>query len=234
MNCDEAIVLVGGLGTRLRGVVSDLPKPLAPVAGRPFLAWVLDHLADNGIRRVVLAAGYMAEKVQQCAGLQWKGMAVDYSIENQPLGTGGAIAQARDRLRGESAHVLNGDTFLRYRLGGLEEAVTAMDARLGVALASVADLSRYGAVEQRGEMISCFLEKGQSGPGWINAGSYFLGEEALRGLPAGDHAYSFETGVLAPMTAAGHVVGYRDTEGFVDIGVPEDYLRAQTMFGAAA
>ena len=233
MNCDEAIVLVGGLGTRLRGVVSDVPKPLAPVAGRPFLAWVLDHLADNGIRHVVLAAGYMAEKVRQSAGDDWNGMAVDYSIEAQPLGTGGAIAQARDLLRGDCAHVLNGDTYLRYRLAGLEEAVTAVDARIGVALASVADLSRYGAVEHRDGMISKFLEKGRHGPGWINAGSYFLGVEALRGLPAG-RAYSFETDVLTPMTGASHVAGFTDTEGFIDIGVPEDYLRAQAMFGTPA
>lgn len=230
MNCDEAIVLVGGLGTRLRGVVSDVPKPLAPVARRPFLAWVLDHLADNGIRRVILAAGYMAEKIRHAAGSEWKGMAVDYSIEQQPLGTGGAIAQARGRLHGPCAHVLNGDTYLRYRLAGLEDAVQASGARIGVALASVADLSRYGAVEQRGGMISRFLEKGASGPGWINAGSYFLGEQALRDLPEVG-AFSFETDVLASMTSAGLVAGYTDTDGFIDIGVPEDYLRAQAMFG---
>jgi D-glycero-alpha-D-manno-heptose 1-phosphate guanylyltransferase len=233
MNCDEAIVLVGGLGTRLRGVVSDVPKPLAPVAGRPFLAWVLDHLADNRIRRVVLAAGYMAEKIQQCAGNEWQGMAVDYSIEEKALGTGGAIAQARDRLRGDSAHILNGDTFLRYRLASLEDATRTAGARIGVALASVDDVSRYGAVEQRDGMISRFLEKGRSGQGLINAGSYFLGDQALRELPTA-RAFSFESDVLTPMTAAGQVVGYTATEGFIDIGVPEDYLRAQTLFGAAA
>lgn len=230
MSCDEAIVLVGGLGTRLRGVVSDVPKPLAPVAGRPFLAWVLDHLSSCGIRHTVLAAGYLAEKVQECAGREWNGMAIDYSIETETLGTGGAIGQARSFLHGDLAHVLNGDTFLRYQPAALEAATLASGAQIGVALARVDDLSRYGAVECRESRVTAFLEKGRSGPGLINAGCYFLRREALAGLPA-QSRYSFETEVLAPMTAAGKVAGFIATEGFIDIGVPDDYLRAQTMFG---
>lgn len=233
MNCDEAIVLVGGLGTRLRDVVSDVPKPLAPVAGRPFLAWLLDNLADNGIRHVVLAAGYMAEKVEQCAGRDWKGMAIHYSIEHAALGTGGAIAQAREALQGECAHVLNGDTFLRYLPVALERATRQADAEIGVALAQVPELARYGAVECQGPLVSAFLEKGRTGPGWINAGCYFLGAEALRALPSMGN-YSFETRVLAPMTAAGKVAGFTATSGFIDIGVPEDYRLAQSLFGNAA
>ena len=233
MNCDEAIVLVGGLGTRLRDVVSEVPKPLAPVAGRPFLAWVLDNLRDHGIRHVVLAAGYMADKVEQCAGRDWHGMAIDYSIETEALGTGGAIAQARQALRGEAAHVLNGDTFLRYRPAALERATRDAGAQMGVALAEVPDLARYGAVELEGPRVSAFLEKGRTGPGWINAGCYFLSEAALEALPATGN-YSFETRVLAPMTAAGKVAGFTDTQGFIDIGVPEDYRRAQSLFGNAA
>lgn len=233
MNCDEAIVLVGGLGTRLRGVVSDVPKPLAPVAGRPFLAWVLDNLRDNGIRHVVLAAGYMAEKVEQCAGRDWHGMAIDYSIEAEALGTGGAIAQARQSLRGKSTHVLNGDTFLRYRPTALELATREAGALIGVALAEVPELARYGAVERDGPLVSAFREKGRSGPGWINAGCYFLSGAALDALPATGN-YSFETRVLAPMTAAGKVAGFTDTDGFIDIGVPEDFQRAQSLFGNAA
>ena len=94
MATDEAIVLVGGLGTRLRAVVSDVPKPLAPVAGRPFLTWLLDHLAENDVRHVVLAAGYLAERVIDSIGREWRGMQVDYSVEATPLGTGGAVRQA--------------------------------------------------------------------------------------------------------------------------------------------
>lgn len=229
MNCDEAIVLVGGLGTRLRDVVSDVPKPLAPVAGRPFLGWVLDQLAENGIRHVVLAAGHMAQMIQDFAGRQWKGMSIVYSIEAQALGTGGAISQARGQLHGDCAHVLNGDTFLRYQPAALEAATRAAGAQIGVALARVDDLTRYGAVECDGPLVSAFLEKGRSGPGLINAGCYFLGSQALRSLPD-QTRYSFETEVLVPMVASGRVAGYADTADFIDIGVPDDYRRAQSKF----
>ena len=113
MRADEAIILAGGLGTRLRGMVSDVPKPLAPVAGRPFLAWVLDSMADGGIARIVLATGHMADKVEAAIGRSWRGMEVVYSVEPQPMGTGGAIALARNLLRGHGAHVINGDTYLQ-------------------------------------------------------------------------------------------------------------------------
>ena len=230
MPADEAIVLAGGLGTRLRIVVSDLPKPLAPVAGRPFLAWVLDHLAQRGIGRVVLAVGYMAESIREVVGTQWDGMAIDYSIEVRPLGTGGAVRQACAMLHGSQVHVLNGDTFLRYQPGALERSVKAVGASLGIALANVPDVSRFGAVECVDTRVTGFREKGSAGPGYINAGCYFLTEAAIAALPP-EECYSFETAVLAPMTAAGLVCGYTKTSGFIDVGVPEDFARAQVLFG---
>lgn len=232
MATDEAIVLVGGLGTRLRAVVSDVPKPLAPVAGRPFLTWLLDHLAENDVRHVVLAAGYLAERVIDSIGREWRGMQVDYSVEATPLGTGGAVRQACAMLWGNAAHVLNGDTFLRYDLRTLEQAVSRASADLGMALARVDDVSRYGAVIRDGTRIVGFKEKGESGPGYINAGSYYLTPTAIRALPA-EPTFSFETRMLAPMTAAGRVCGFDATNGFIDIGVPEDYQRAQNLFGDA-
>jgi D-glycero-alpha-D-manno-heptose 1-phosphate guanylyltransferase len=227
---DEAIVLVGGLGTRLRTVVSDVPKPLAPVAGRPFLAWLLDRLVENGIRHVVLAAGYLAERVVDCIGREWRGMNVDYSIETTPLGTGGAVRQACAMLQGDAVHVLNGDTFLRYDMHALEQATCRGGADLGMALARVENVARYGAVVSNGGPIVGFREKGESGSGYINAGSYFLTPAAVRALPA-EPAFSFETQVLVPLTAAGRVWGFDATSGFIDIGVPEDYQRAQSLFG---
>lgn len=232
MATDEAIVLVGGLGTRLRAVVSDVPKPLAPVAGRPFLTWLLDHLAENDVRHVVLAAGYLAERVIDSIGREWRGMQVDYSVEATPLGTGGAVRQACAMLWENAAHVLNGDTYLRYDLQTLEQAVSHAGADLGMALARVDDVSRYGAVIRDGTRIVGFKEKGESGPGYINAGSYYLTPTAIRALPA-EPTFSFETRMLAPMTAAGRVCGFDATSGFIDIGVPEDYQRAQNLFGDA-
>lgn len=230
MATEEAIVLVGGLGTRLRAVVSDVPKPLAPVAGRPFLAWLLDHLADNGMRHVVLAAGYLAERVVDSIGREWRGMEVNYSIESSPLGTGGAVRQACGLLRGDATHVLNGDTFLRYDMSALEQATRTAGSALGMALARVDDVARYGAVVCNAGRVDGFSEKGERGPGYINAGSYYLTSAALLALPK-DPAFSFEAKVLGPLTEAGKVCGYAATSGFIDIGVPEDYLRAQSVFG---
>jgi D-glycero-alpha-D-manno-heptose 1-phosphate guanylyltransferase len=233
MRSDEAIVLVGGLGTRLRDVVSDLPKPLAPVAGRPFLAWLLDQMAASGFRHVILAAGYMADKIEHVAGREWRGMDIDYSIESQPLGTGGAVRDAGRLLRGAGAHQLNVDTFHPYPPEHQEALLERHGGTIAMALANVPDVSRYGAVTCDGARVLGFQEKGVAGPGQINAGCYYLSAEAIGALPT-EAAYSFETAVLAPVTLAGQVRGCADTEGFIDIGVPEDYRRAQGLFGAPA
>lgn len=226
---DEAIVLVGGLGTRLRSVVADLPKPLAPVAGRPFLAHLLDQLATGGLRRVILATSYMAEKIEQAIGTRWAGMDIVYSKEPEPLGTGGAIRLAATLLHGDGVHLANGDTFLRYDPAAFERAVRVAGATLGIALAKVDDVRRYGAVEIDDGRVVAFREKGGSGPGLINAGSYFLTAAGLGALPSDEAAYSFESRVLLPSALHGQVAAFDDTRDFIDIGVPEDYARAQYL-----
>lgn len=229
---EEAIVLVGGLGTRLRTVVADLPKPLASVAGRPFLAHLLDQLATGGLRRVILATGYMAEKIEQAIGARWAGMDIVYSKESEPLGTGGAIRLAAKLLHGDGVHLANGDTFLRYDPDALERAVQAAGTTLGIALAKVADVGRYGAVEVADGRVIAFREKGGRGPGLINAGSYFLTATGIAGLPDEEGAFSFENRVLLPSALGGQVAAFDDTGDFIDIGVPDDYARAQHLFGA--
>lgn len=231
---EEAIVLAGGLGTRLRSVVTDLPKPLASVAGRPFLAHLLDQLASGGLRRVILATGYMAEKIEQTIGARWAGMDIVYSKEPEPLGTGGAIRLAATLLQGDGVHLANGDTFLRYDLRALERAVHAIGATLGIALARVGNVGRYGAVEVDNGRVVAFLEKGGSGPGLINAGSYFLTAASIAGLPDEDGAYSFENRVLLPSTLKGQVAAFDATHDFIDIGVPDDYAHAQQLLGPCA
>lgn len=229
---EEAIVLVGGLGTRLRTVVAGLPKPLAPVAGRPFLAYLLDQLAGSGLRRVILATGFLAEMVEQAIGTRWAGMEVTYSRETEPLGTGGAIRLAASLMQGDGVHVANGDTFLRFDPRALEAIVHSTDAKLGLALAKVDDVARYGAVEVRGNRVVAFSEKGGHGPGLINAGSYFMTASALDDLPRGSGAFSFESQVLLPSAAANQLAAFQDTRDFIDIGVPDDYARAQCLFDA--
>lgn len=229
MATDEAIVLAGGFGTRLRGVVDDVPKPLAPVAGRPFLAWLLDRLAAGGMRRCILATGYLSELIEARIGSRWQGMDIAYSLEPAPLGTGGAIRLAAKRLQGDAAHVLNGDTWLEYDPVALQDAARTTGASMAIALARVDDVARYGAVDIDHGRVAGFREKGEAGHGWINAGCYFLGAEAIAALPARD-AFSFEQDVLQPRVQAGAVAAFTATAGFIDIGVPDDYARAQLQF----
>ena len=233
MATDEAIVLAGGFGTRLRGIVDDVPKPLAPVAGRPFLAWLLDRLATGGMRRCILATGYLSDVIEQRIGARWQGMEIAYSVEPEPLGTGGAIRLAATRLQGDAAHVLNGDTWLEYDPVALEDTARAAGASMAIALARVDDVARYGAVDIDNGRVTGFREKGESGPGWINAGCYFLGADALAALPVRD-AFSFEQDVLQPRVQARAVAAFTATAGFIDIGVPEDYARAQLQFAGRA
>lgn len=230
---DEAIVLAGGRGTRLQAVVRDVPKPLAQVANRPFLAWLLDHLAASGIRRVLLATGYLAVQIEAAIGCRWQGMQIVYSVEKVPLGTGGALRLAARHLQGSSVHVLNGDTFLRYSPAALQAAARAVSAPIAVALAQVDDVARYGAVGVAEGKVVRFEEKGRTGPGLINAGVYFLDMEALGLLAAAPEVFSLETELLTRQVATGRVAAFTDTTGFIDIGVPDDYRRAQALFGVA-
>lgn len=233
MGSEEAIVLAGGFGTRLRSVVSDVPKPLAPVAGRPFLAWVLDQLAEGGMRRVILAVGYRSGQIREAIGDRWAGMSVVYSNEDRPLGTGGAVRNAAGHLSGQGVHVINGDTFLRYRPAELEHFTRSSSSTMGIALAHVDDVARYGAVSMVGDKVAGFREKGEHGPGWINAGCYYFSAAALAGLPD-DDAFSLESTVLSCLAPRGEIAGFTATAGFIDIGIPEDYQRAQTLFGGRA
>lgn len=226
---EEAIVLVGGLGTRLRGIVDAVPKPLAPVAGRPFLAWVLDMLAEGGVRRTILAAGHMADVVQATIGTRWGAMDIATVVEPFPLGTGGAVRFAAQALRGDSALVLNGDTFLRHDPCAFARGTRDAGAMLGLALAHVPDVARYGAVHVRDGRVAAFREKGEAGPGCINAGCYFLTGRALAALP--DQAsFSLERDVLPGLARSGEIFAYDATRDFIDIGVPDDYARAQHWF----
>jgi D-glycero-alpha-D-manno-heptose 1-phosphate guanylyltransferase len=229
---NEAVLLAGGFGTRLRGVIGDLPKPLADVCGRPFLAWMLDFLAGQGFGRVVLATGYRGEQVEAMLGASWRGMALEYSRESRPLGTGGAIALAARRISGDAFFVINGDTWLRLDYAAFDRQAEASGARLGIALTKVDDVGRYGAVRVQDRRVEGFVEKGSAGPGYINAGVYRLRRELLLELPQSE-SFSFETQVLVPLVEREAVFAYTDTRGFIDIGVPDDYARAQHVFKSA-
>lgn len=229
---NEAIILAGGLGTRLKGVIGELPKPLAPLAGRPFLAWLLDILAAQEMRRVILATGYRSGQIVEALGSRWRGMALVYSQEPEPLGTGGAIALAAKKLRDDACFVLNGDTRLVLDYAEFDRLANAANVRLGVALAHVPDVSRYGSVRIEKDRIAGFVEKGRTGPGYINAGVYWISRSLLSDFPR-TNSFSFETEVLVPVVARERVAAFTETSDFIDIGVPEDYHRAQSTFATA-
>lgn len=222
----EAIVLAGGFGTRLRQVLSDLPKPMAPVAGRPFLEIVLSMLAQSGFERAILSLGYMAEIIRSHFGLRFEGLALDYEIEERPLGTGGATRAAMQRCTRDHAFIFNGDTYLELQVTALEAAWQASHRPIIVAR-EVRETTRYGRLKTEGNLVKAFQEKGLGGPGLINAGCYVLPRTALDAFPFGQ-SFSLEVDYLAP-TVLLQPVEFHVTHGrFIDIGIPEDYARAQS------
>ena len=224
----EAIILAGGFGTRLRHVVSDVPKPMAPVDGKPFLHYVLDALARQGYTHVVLATGYMHEVIESHFGGSYAGIALSYARETSPLGTGGAIVNAMQHCHDTSVTVLNGDTLFLADLGRLRLFAAAKATRLAIVLRDVDDAGRYGAVEtdDTGRVIR-FREKDPStGPGLINGGIYQIDTTLLAGHNVGT-PFSFEKDNMQRQHTAEAFYAYADNAYFIDIGVPEDYRRAQ-------
>lgn len=230
---ETAIILAGGFGTRLAAVVSDVPKPMAPVAGRPFLERLLDRLIAQGIRRVVLAVGHKKDIIRAHFGSAYKGVPVQYSEENEPLGTGGAIRQAFTESGVESALVFNGDTYCTLDLGALSAAHRHGGAAATLALVPVEDAGRYGEVQLNAtKHIVAFREKNpEHCAGLINAGIYALNRSVFDLVP-GQTKFSFEQAVLQAHAATQGFVGHiAEGATFIDIGVPEDYYRAQTLLG---
>ena len=226
----EAIVLAGGLGTRLRARVADRPKPMAEVAGKPFLARLLDYLESQGFTRIVLSVGYRHEAISGYFGARHGALELRYSIEAEPLGTGGAIRHA---LIGGSVEdplwVLNGDTMLRLDYGAMLAAHGRGSAvAMRMALRRIPDVARYGTVRVDGDRVTGFAASGTAGPGVINSGVYLLSRALFDGydLPT---AFSFERDFLPGAAAQGRVAGFVTDALFIDIGVPEDYDRAQTL-----
>jgi D-glycero-alpha-D-manno-heptose 1-phosphate guanylyltransferase len=226
---NEAIVLAGGLGSRLAPVIADRPKPMAPVAGRPFLEWQLDYLASQGVRRVVLSVGHLAEQIIDHFGSRFGDLDLDYSREATALGTGGAIRRALGRVNGPGAFVTNGDTLL---LADLPLLAPPGDPALVMAVQQVLDRTRFGAVDFDGARVVGFRAGGETGPGWVNAGIYRVARDIFSGF-ALPEAFSFERDFLAAHVARVRPVGVAVDAYFVDIGDPAAYVGAQLGVPAA-
>ena len=217
----EAIILAGGLGTRLRSVVREVPKCMAPVDGKPFLQYLLEWLGRFDISHVVLSVGYLKESVMRFVDSQKWPFTISYAIEKEPLGTGGGIRLALQHCRENQVFVLNGDTFFNVDLRTLPFV-----APVTVALKPMQDFDRYGAVEWDGDLVTAFHEKEPCPDGLINGGVYAIDRSQLD-LSLYPKKFSFEKEVLEPLAELKQVAG-RVREGyFIDIGIPEDYARAQ-------
>lgn len=227
MGTVEAIVLAGGLGTRLAGRLKGVPKPMAPIAGRPFLEILLTQLQRAGCTRAVLSVGHLHEVIEQHFGAEFRGMKVDYALEEAPLGTGGAIRAALRHGRENAILVLNGDTFLDADYAAMLRFHAAQAAAMTMAVTHRDNIARYGGVLVTNGRITGFEEKGQTGPGWINAGAYVIDRDLSwpAHLP---EKFSFETDFLGPQILSLAPAAYEVNGFFLDIGVPEDLDRAQT------
>jgi D-glycero-alpha-D-manno-heptose 1-phosphate guanylyltransferase len=219
------------LGTRLRGVVPDLPKPLAPVGGRPFLAIVLRQLSRHGFRSVVLSVGYRHEMIRDAFGERFEGLTLVYAVEEQPLGTGGAIRLAVRACDDRDVFVLNGDSYVELDFADMQTIHRESGAVLTLCAVEVPDASRYGRVLGENGCVIGFAEKSIAGPGLVNAGVYLMRRDLLEATtPA---AFSFERDVLAARVAELRPRVYVSHGRFIDIGVPEDYARAQDMLAGS-
>ena len=227
----DALILAGGLGTRLAPVVSDRAKPVADVGGRPFLALILAHLAKLAeVRRAIVCVGHLAHSVESAVGSRFGRLAIEYSRESRPLGTGGALRLAVDRmgLRGPLL-ALNGDTWFPVAMDRLVGFHRTERPAATMAVARVADSARFGAVRIAGTRVTGFTEMGEAGAGWINGGIYVLGSAALTAIARAPEAFSLEREILPGLAEAGKLAAYRSRSRFIDIGIPEDYARARRL-----
>lgn len=222
----EAIILAGGMGKRLRSVITDLPKPMAPIAGNPFLWYLLSYLNKYPIQKAILSVGYRYEMIQAFVGKRFAGMEIDYAVEEAPLGTGGGIRLALTKVNSERVLILNGDTFFSVDFMELAALHVSQNADLTLALKPMSHFERYGNVITDGTRITGFEEKKATNSGKINGGVYLMNTNLLDDFGIGEK-FSFENDFLEKYVTRLNFQGLISETYFIDIGVPEDYLTAQ-------
>lgn len=220
----KTIILAGGFGTRLQSVLKDIPKPMADIGGTPFLALLMDNMLRHGTDEFILCVSYLKEKIIDFFGNSYRERPVKYSIEEEPLGTGGAIKKAFDQFGIDRAIVINGDTFVQMNYAQFySENETQM---LSIALKKVSNASRFGKVETNGQYITRFCEKSShTQEGLINAGIYIVHKHLWEYAPSSPK-FSFEKDILEKHIAKLRVPFFVADDYFIDIGVPESYQKA--------
>jgi D-glycero-alpha-D-manno-heptose 1-phosphate guanylyltransferase len=229
-----AIVLAGGLGTRLREAVPDLPKPMAPVNGRPFLEYLLDYWIEQGVERFVISVGYLHQLIVDHFGYSYRGVKVDYSIEKSPLGTGGALLLASSKLKSNHPFLLlNGDTYFAVDLGQLLDFSSANQADWCFSILHSSDQSRYLGLDLSSNgTIRSFNASAPSDRNFVNGGVYLVHPNSLPKLAQPTKFnISLEQDLFPIALEKGQkFVGLEFTGTFIDIGIPSDYQKAQSIF----
>ncbi len=226
----QALILAGGLGTRLQEMLSDYPKPMALISGRPFLEYLILQLKRYNLTEIVLCIGYLAEKIKEYFqdGTKW-GVKIEYSEEKEPLGTGGAIKLADNLIKNDNFLVLNGDSYLDIKFNELIEFHKLEEALATLALVEINKPDRYGLVEiDKDYHITSFIEKGAvSKSNLINGGIYIFHKKIFNFIPEG--RVSLEKDIF-PKLIGKRFYGKPHRAYFIDIGVPEDYKKIQKEF----
>lgn len=226
----ECIVLAGGLGTRLQGVIGQYPKCMAVVNGKPFLHYIFKYLEEQLCSRVILSLGFKHEVITEWLRTQQWNFGIEYVIENEPLGTGGGISLAMASADNDDVAVLNGDTMFRVNLSAQFDFHKSKNASATLALKQMREFDRYGVVKTGdNNIITGFEEKRYMAEGFINGGVYIIKKKALllKQLPV---KYSFEKDYLEAFVAEHQFYGFNSDAYFIDIGIPEDYNKAQEDF----
>jgi len=224
----EAILLAGGLGTRLHKVTGDCyPKSLAEVDGRPFIHYVIKYLESMGVNRFIFAVSHHAQMIIDSVNSEFPDLDVAYSVEEEPLGTGGAIKQAMEHVQGQRALVVNSDSFMEFSLTSFVNFSEEHGADLSIICTQVEDVSRFGAADiaNNGKLVK-FFEKGRTGSGFINSGIYLLTKNHSHLMSLGGK-FSFENELLSNEKVT--VYAMKNKGLFFDIGTPDDFLGAQQL-----
>ncbi len=228
----EAIILAGGMGARLRSVVSDVPKPMAPVNNRPFLEYLMDYWIGQGIEQFSLSVGYLGEVIREHFGNEYRGRSVNYIVESEPLGTGGGLKHVINAKTwvNPDVVVVNGDTWFEVSLAKLVRDYKARGAPISIALKQILENDRYGAVGvDQNRKITEFGIKTQ-GACFINGGCYLLNAAWLSTkMAAMPEKFSLEQDFLVPLAAQGLLSASVQDVTFLDIGIPEDFMQASDV-----
>jgi len=223
----ECIILVGGLGTRLKEIVGNIPKPMATVSGSPFLTYILNHLLQQGFMKAILSVGYNYQYIEEYYGNKFGELDLIYAVEKEPLGTGGAIINSLKYSTMQSITVINGDTLFKINYKELIDYHKTHQADLTIALKKVTNSSRYGSVKLKNHRIVGFDEKQNKGEGLISGGVYNFHSDLFNNLMLPEK-FSIEIDFFDKYIGLLNIVGYEADAFLLDIGTPEDYYRAQT------